>query len=461
MRMRLFAVLVTFGCSTGGAPADSAVADPGPAEVEGVGPAEVEDVGSVEVEDVGPVEVEATREVEEVTALEEVADAQEVADDAPVPPPPEAPPHPISIRGWSPFAEVSAFDADPIACLLDTGAPVTALDTDWFGGPAGPAVASVALFGDVLEHEVVRYDLFGSVPEGAIQTVGGIVGADMLLLRGFRVDYRAQLAWVDDGIPVGGAAALEAIVAPVILAGGGTFGVPGDGSSKPFGATRLLVDAVVEGIEIVALVDTGATHTVLHPDVFEALPEVDRPTLGGVSVSLHQNKVEATLSRVATLAVGDASVTGADVMILPVDVFSAVQLETDAPVQALLGGTWLRWFRVGIASDALTLEPYETPDHVPANEWIGPGLTVGDGPNGDFYVTDVYAGTDAEAQGIAAGFLLAALFDEPVSAWSLADFRAHLHTFEPGTTLELGFRATDGSVIDVPVLSEDLLPALD
>jgi len=133
------------------------------------------------------------------------------------------------------------------------------------------------------------------------------------------------------------------------------------GSAVPFATMRhtVLVHAVLNHQEpVTLLLDTGATRTLLTPDIARRLgisPEPDAPRSS--LVTLGSQEGELPLIRLASLAVGDAAVED-----LHVGVCTALP---HAPfVDGLLGGDFLQHFtlRLNYARSRLQLIPQDTPD---------------------------------------------------------------------------------------------------
>jgi len=133
------------------------------------------------------------------------------------------------------------------------------------------------------------------------------------------------------------------------------------GSAVPFATMRhtVLVHAVLNHQEpVTLLLDTGATLTLLTPDIARRLgisPEANAPRSS--MVTLGHQVGELPLVRLASLAVGDAAVED-----LQVGVFTALP---HAPfIDGLLGGDFLQYFtlRLDYARSRLQLIPQDTPD---------------------------------------------------------------------------------------------------
>lgn len=373
-------------------------------------------------------------------------------------------PTPLSFLGWSPLVAVETDGQPVIDFILDTGSPVTVLDTDYYGGAPGPDTADLATFGTVYPAvDIVRFNAFGSPPPGAILIVGGILGSDFLAGRAVTIDYHDARGYLFDrlaGEPWVDAAVRTTVTVPFDLAGGGGLSVPGDGTVT-IGPTRIVLTVTFEGTEAEVVVDTGATHTILEEDLLVAFGDPSRPMLRGVDVGRIGGVSVGYLSRAASMDIGGASVAGPPVLVLPgTTIFDSLRSETGRSIRALLGSTFLRHFLTTFdyRDSELLLARFTDDAHVDPREWIGPGIEVSDGPSGDFIVSDVYEGTDAEAAGVVPGMRIAEIDGAAVDVYDLDGFRRLLSSKTVGERIGIGFR--EGvSVVVTPVLVEDLLPA--
>jgi hypothetical protein len=369
------------------------------------------------------------------------------------------------VRAWIPTTDVTAFGEMPILFVLDTGSPFTIFDTGYFPMAAG-VVSPDPLVDTFLSSYTVpgpiAYDLGGPIPPGAIQVVGGILGYDFLGTRALVLDYHDENGWVFATLagdpPVASSTGASSAVTFSLLGGGG-FSIPGDGATTA-PATRVVVDGTVEGVAVTMMLDTGASASIVHESLLAALFDPARPQLDGVEVSQAGTAIEGGLTRLGAVTVGGATVSGAPALVLPGSALvDGLASETGAPIQLLLGGTWLRYFLVTVNYPAseLRFAPYTDTSHVNPDEWIGPGFEVSDGPGTDFEITDVYTGTDAESQGVMVGDLIAEFEGASTLGMPLDAFRLMLTSYTPGTSLDFGFRVGP-SIVTVPVLVEDLLP---
>ena len=373
-------------------------------------------------------------------------------------------PTPLRLVGWSPLVQVEALGEDAIDFVIDTGSPVTVLDSDYYRGTPGVLDVDFEMFGAVYPLAgAVRFNVFGSPPPGARLLVGGILGSDALIGRALTIDYQGTAGYLFDnlsGDPQVDADVGTSTVTPFRLLGGGRFNVPGDGWTQ-LPATRLIVAGEIEGRGVEMLVDTGATHTILDEALFRSLGDAARPALRGMSFGGAFSTNDGTLSRVARLRVGGAGIDGAIAAVIPgTNFFAAIRRETGSDVRALLGGSWLRYFLVTLdyPGRQIRLARFTASSHVNEREWIGPGFKLGSGPSGHFTVADVYTGTDAEDKGVQQGDRIAEIDGMPAGGFDLDEARTLVTTFMVGTLVDFGFRDANGQIQTLAVEIEDLLP---
>ncbi len=380
--------------------------------------------------------------------------------------PPGPAPTPITLRENRPHVAVLADGAPEIEFLIDTGSPLTALDVDHFGGSPASVTADITLFGvTVSDHACVRYDLFGPLPQGATQVVGGILGSELFDARVLVLDYRNSRGYLlaDYGAASTiGEATASTVSSAFTREGGGTFQVPGDGTFS-VGANRIILSGALEGQPVTMLLDTGAAYSVVKPSLFASLPQSGRPILEGVRMVQSGQSLEATMTRAASLSLGGATVESTPMVVATDAIFDALQSETGADVEIFLGGTWLRHYltSVDFTTDMLHLAEFLDPDHINPDEWVGPGVRFNDGPGHDFLVYDVYDGTDAASKGVQVGWRLAEIDGQATAAWdTVEEFRSYLAGLAPGTLASFGFRDPNdlAVVTNLPLLIEELLP---
>ena len=387
-------------------------------------------------------------------------------------------PVPASFSAIVPSVLASVGDAGPRVFLVDTGSPITVVDSAAYPAMASglshvPVQAFALTFPDLA---VARWPLFGDADTG----LGGILGGDLLRHFALSLDYRGGRAWLSDpftadlpipDLPVGGRVDL-----PISVRGGGLAALPGDCApaatcgTVALPATRITLRASFEGQTqpVWVVVDTGASAVLLSPDLLGSLgDDPPRPQLTGVQVSTVEGLRDATISRVWRLrlggAPGDADTVEVDdlpVMTVPSwDLFSGLSAEVGEDVVALIGGTALRRYLTTVDYDAdlLRLAPYTDPSFIPADEWIGVGFSLA-ASGAEWDVAEVYGGTDAEAEGIVVGDRVVRLGKVAITGAPASRVQALLATYPLGAEVPVGI--DDGAGLTThQVLVEDLLPS--
>ena len=385
-------------------------------------------------------------------------------------------PIPAGFDQWVPDA-LAAVDGSSHHLLIDTGAPLTLLDTDSIGLATGAHEVDLALgdltFPDlpVLAFDVVTYGQTRRPP------LEGILGGDVLTSFALSLDYQGGQIWLEEAAgPLPDGAEPSALAAPLEIpaevAGGGVFTAP-DGTRREVGATRFLVRASAEdlgpGQSFWALVDTGASAVVLSSQLVDILGDEGRPRLDGVTVGTATGVVSAYYTRLWSLRLEGAAAgdDGADLASVPVlvldedDLFDAASAEVGAPVLAILGGTYLRWFltTMDFPRRSMTLRPYLAPDHIDPAEFAGVGFTMARSA-GQWRVDRVIPGTDAEDEGLASGDPVLALDGTPTATLDAAEVDAILAAPALGEELPVAIERA-GEMVEILVSVEDLLPEFE
>jgi hypothetical protein len=363
--------------------------------------------------------------------------------------------------------------------LVDTGAPFTILDKDSFAGleDDGPRRVDLAAFElSFPGYQAISYDFFAGVGEGLPD---GLIGGDLLSHFAFWTDYQGARAGLFEG---GDAPELDpARVGPLarlgfLLEGGGPAPVPGNCPPEPFCGqldlppTRVLLRARLEGSDtpIHVLVDSGASATATHDFFLATLAEDPaRPRLDGIQLLTAGGAITAAMTRFSrTRLVGiDDDRAGVDVddmpvLVLPIPtLFDQLSRELGVRVDVLVGATYLREFTVGIdyPAEELGLARYVERSHIPADEWIGPGFALA--PVGDRWVVEeLYARTDAEAEGLRRGDEVTVIEGTPITGLPGASVEALLDGHAVGDELAVTYVVMNGETTTL-VSVEDLLPS--
>ncbi len=374
---------------------------------------------------------------------------------------------PTQFAAWVPTPTVDghwvAGDMEDPAgpALLDTGSPVTVLASGNAGGNdrglSSPSPCNLDLLGIRLESPVV-------IPGRVLPSrsdLTGIIGADILSQFCLAVDYQADRAalFADCMPPPNPPSAVESWSSVrYVLAGGGVLHLS-DGTILQVPATRILLPLVIEDRAVVALLDTGASSLVLSPGLADALLETDpdRPVLSGLSVTTVDGDIPGWMTRAATVSLGDAEL--ASVPSLVVDdpsLFSYLQAETGAFVQALVGETFLRSFTLALDQrhGQLWLARYRADSHLDPDEFVFVGLSLQDTDRG-IEIDRVYPDRDAAAQGVEPGDLVARVDGQTPTDAADAACRILLHT--EGDRVSLGLVRANRN-LSVQILVENLLP---
>lgn len=356
----------------------------------------------------------------------------------------------LELDGWVPVVQTRVNGGSPFTALVDTGSPLTAFSPAALPGVSkGEVALRVEAFGLAFpDLRSVVVELFEESDLCQPARPRGLVGGD--LLRGFRLglDYRGERIFLFDGdvpdaTPVGEDTD-AAVEVPVRVAGGGAAKLEGLASPVNVGATRVLVaEAEVEGARRAAVVDTGASLTVLSSKLFDALGGADRPVLCCESVATLYGIQDARITRLKELRLGQAAVRNLPVLIWDNQAFfDSISAEVGREVSMLIGGSFLRRFAVEIdyREGQLLLHRYREQDHVDADEFVGPGFTLCQAKQAaeGMVVVDVYQGSSAEKAGVKRGENLIMVDGQAIAGKTLAEIHALLDKPQ-GTTLDLIF----------------------
>jgi hypothetical protein len=303
----------------------------------------------------------------------------------------------------------------------------------------------------------------------------GILGGDLWRNFAFSLDYRMGRAWIaDDTNPTAAPTDLDAddpIAVPIDVAGGGTSIVPGNCSGATgcglitLPSTRVILTAKLEGTgdPIWVLVDSGASAMVLDDTLYASLPSAGRPILDGVTVDTVMGPQDAFLSRVSSLSLtAPTPVTLTDIPILVIPgstLLQGLEAEVGHKVQALVGGSFLRWYwtTFDYPKHELRLGKYKTTPHIPAHEFQGLGFTMLADTQGNWVVTEVYPDFDAAAQGVVVGDTVVQLNGMPIMGVDGTTVQAIIDGFSLGQ--EVPVQISDGATTsNLMILIQDLLP---
>lgn len=344
------------------------------------------------------------------------------------------------------------FDDDGNQYLIDTGTPrsfvvppIAAMDDDAF-------VTRVVEGWDIQgigedEEVVVTYDLPPPILPMMGPGFGGIMAADLLSRQPFMLDpLRSRFVLDDDGrFDEWLSETDDAIRVPATIAGGGTICMHPDRCFEHEGR-RVLVDVLVEGEPVVALLDTASTYTTMGRLLFERLD-------GGQSrpqVSISRGWDTWDFARVGELSIGEASLEDVPVRVnAAIDTALArLSVETNQKVELLIGHSYLLHFMTGVDYDhpALTLARYSTPRPVETEMFEGFGIWLFGATEGTscLPVVAMAHGGEAERAGIDVGDCVLELDGRDGASMTDADVSLVLRQAELGQALSM-------TVLDSPI----------
>ncbi len=373
---------------------------------------------------------------------------------------------PITFYSDVPLAEVALDGGEPMDFLIDTGAPATILDLSVFGLNEGviPTETVETLGITVLGLECAALNLFG----GSLD-VGGIVGGDILRNFALTLDYRGALATLfvdlDGQAPPGGTDLGPAASTPFDLRGGGLLGT--SNGALRVAPTRVVLTLNIEGHDVLAVLDTGASSVVLDENLYWELLEwrPERPVLEGFEVLTVDSAQDAVITRVASVSVSGpdgpsvAQQSVPALVILGSNALQHLSAETGRQVRVLLGGAFLRFYQVTIdyPAERLTLQPYLNPDHVDPEEYMGVGFTYEQISIGNVVVDAIIPGSDAEQQGVAEGDRILTAGPYNILLTGEGGIGSAVNDANEGDTVTFTLERNDATAL-YDIVVEDLLP---
>lgn len=382
-------------------------------------------------------------------------------------------PIPAVLDAWVPGVPLSVDDGPERMFLVDTGAPLTMVDTDNFALESGKHHVSLTAFELTFpDVAVAAYDLF-TYPDAPFV---GILGGDVLRHFALSVDYQGEQMWLDDGwdggLPLGveSDTVISTLQVDADVRGGGRARIPGcldTCGTFELAPTRVLVEAEIEDLPdpVTLLVDTGASAVVLGPSLADALGDDGRPRLDGVQVGTAGGLLDAYFTRVGSLALdgpdGAVELTSVPALVFPTnDLLDGLAAEVGRPVDGIVGATFSRSFLMTIdyLGESLALSRYADPYHIDPDEYVGVGFTLVKPSRWE--VEMVFPGTEAEAAGLAAGDVVADIDGQPADGLSVSQVNTILDELMLGDVIQLGIDR--GDRVDVVAIAvEDLLPAYE
>jgi predicted aspartyl protease len=336
--------------------------------------------------------------------------------------------------------------------LVDTGSPLNLFGPDRFGVPGGQSrVGSVAVGGlTVLDVPVIGY-----LPGGGLSD--GILGGGTLCQFVTTIDYRAGTVTLGAVPDVAGVES-PGITASFSLEGGGR-GLFSTGDVVDFPATRIVVDAKIDGVAHSFVVDTGASFAVVRKSLHDTLVRDGRKELP-VDVALVSGTAVANAFRLRTLEVAGAVVPSVVAAYPGNDsLLDAVGQEVHHPVDGLVGGTFLREFLLVIdyPGRKMRLARYATREHVrDAFARIGASLVHRPTSTHHYQVDQIFGGTDAQAQGMKVGDFVVSVDDVTLDPLDVE--KADLALRGDVGTSHTVVLARAGVDTTITVKTDDLLP---
>jgi predicted aspartyl protease len=246
--------------------------------------------------------------------------------------------------------------------VVDTGSVMTRLDPTRFAGlgiqPGLDQVSSLDVGTlHLMNVEIVAATLCGAMMMCRGSEPAGLLGGDILINYRVTIDYRGGVVTFGVFTPPAGVG--PPVMASFALEGGGQGTIGG----KPvtLAATRVSLAVVLEGRTMQMVLDTGSSTIILRPDVYDALV-ADGRAQSSIDVATVLGTQQAPLTRVHSVAVGDAVQSEVDAVRAPLDV-EALELEVGHRVDGLLGGAFLSAYATTLDYPArtLTLRPYIEP----------------------------------------------------------------------------------------------------
>ena len=279
------------------------------------------------------------------------------------------------------------------AYLLDTGTPRTRLRPSVVDGAPGsfeatypaPELAGVPMprrpvvWTEELPDALVELEALGAVP-----SVGGVIGFDVLRRRPLTFDPDVRT------LTFGGAPPERGLEVDLVIEGGS--GTCVEEGCFEWGALRPMVEVGLGGELLTMLVDTGAPYVVVEPGLAEDFAwatTTHRTPWGGVEI-VGESLVVGPVAGSAAIEVGSEALT---------EGLSRLAVEIGRPVHGLLGQSFLDQFVVHLDGDRMVLADRA---EAPVTGFVNPGWQLADADEG--YVVEVLtAGGAAEAAGFRLG----------------------------------------------------------
>ncbi len=287
--------------------------------------------------------------------------------------------------------------------LVDTGAPRTVVMPHVMGLDPGPGRVvpvdeSIEAPLPWLQTVIVADDPVGTATVRP-QPYAGVLGMDALSHGVVVIDPVASVLAVGHGHDFGRAQYAQRVEVPMELSGAGVYCVEPQ-LCVDYEPSRMVIPVEVRGMATWAVLDTGASETVVTSSLSARLPRSPHhPPL----TSRGEDDAPAPTLQRADVAV--ASAAAQDVIVRSgVDeaLFAKLQVETGRRIEVLLGWSYLRHFVVEFDVERGSCGLYPHADAPPPRGWKGTGMLVRD--DGEcFAVARIYDGQPADRAGIEPG----------------------------------------------------------
>jgi hypothetical protein len=375
-------------------------------------------------------------------------------------------PSPTRVGANLVFADVAVNGFPGGRLGVDTGSPLVLIDARKFPGLQLPDTAQATADLTVGELTIDDIPVVEKQTSNGMDPLNfaGLLGGNVMQQFQVRLDYanpdRAfRLGMPAVEMPAEGVETPGTTVTFDLEGGGrGTF----DGQVITIPATRIPLTVDIEGTSYPFILDTGASETAVRTSIYDTLRADGRSEITGLPIGTVSGNTTASVTRVRTLTVGDATVANAAVMTIGDTLLDGIQREVRHPVDGLLGGNFLREFMVTVDYPRGTLHLQRYTTVVISDEFkrIGVELAVGNGAH-RYVVGTVYAGTDAMSKQLSIGDEIVTIDGQALDPLDAATADSLLNgTVGASRAVGLGsahVAALANTTIDVRI--DDLIPA--
>ncbi|MBN2723767.1 MAG: aspartyl protease family protein [Deltaproteobacteria bacterium] len=251
---------------------------------------------------------------------------------------------PITIDSLTPETDV-ILDVSPGegTFVVDTGAPLTLVDTGHYNISPGYEKTDATALGLFFPSLPV---VFENIFDDSLN-ISGIIGSNIVSMFNWELNYSEKYIKLHtDNLPdyfnTGSKIGFS-------LDGGGKFRLS-TGETVDVGATRYLVKINIEGKEILALLDTGASYLVITQGVLDSLPDIQRVEHGTTQIVTVYGVMNAPLIEIDYMSFSDeytsTRIDDVYTVIVENDFFADLSWETGREISALLGGAYLQNFHL-------------------------------------------------------------------------------------------------------------------